>query len=186
MLCSRISSVTLKGAISRPPSRKPHMEILTPKTTRHSTRLRAQIPLTMTSLDRRHAFVAECVAVIVSPHGAGLQAPKCLPLETPVMLSGLPEGASASGRVASCVPLGSDGGHYLIGISLYNSGNVWGIANPPADWNVPAANAAAAGSALPQQTGAKATDANSGPANRKGVWPYNVFSGHTEAPPRKK
>lgn len=162
------------------------MEILTPKTTRHSTRLRAQITLTMTSLDRRHTFVAECVALIVSPYGGGLQAPKCLPLETPVMLSGLPGGASASGRVASCVPLGRDGGHYLIGVSLYNPGNVWGIENPPADWRVPAASAAAAGGVLPQQSGANTSATNSGPANRKGVWPYNVFSGHTEAHPRKK
>ena len=162
------------------------MEILTPKTTRHSTRLRAEIPLTMTSLDRRHAFVAECVALIVSPYGAGLQAPQALPLETPVMLSGLPGGASASGRVASCVPLGGDGKHYLIGISLYNPGNVWGIENPPADWQMPASNAAATGSVLPQQSAANATDTTTGPTHRKDVWPYNVFSGHTEAHPRKK
>lgn len=163
------------------------MEIVTPKPTRHSTRLRAQIPLTMTSLDRRHAFVAECVALIVSPYGAGLQTPQGLPIETPVMLSGLPGGASASGRVASCVPLGNDGRHYLIGISLYNPGNVWGIANPPEDWEVPAANAAAAArGALPQPSPAKATNTKTAATNRKDIWPYNLFSGHTEAHPGKK
>ncbi len=100
------------------------MEVLTAKATRRSTRLRVEIRLTMTSLDRRHPFVAECVALLVSPQGAGLQAPQALPIETPVMLSGLPGGASASARVASCLPLGTDEKHFLIGLSLYNPGNV--------------------------------------------------------------
>lgn len=141
------------------------MEVVIPKTTRRSTRLRVEIPVTVTSLDRRHAFVAECVALVVSHQGAGLQAPQALPIETPVMLSGLPGGASTSGRVASCLPLGHDGKYFLIGVSLYNAANVWGIAEPPEDWNCAAAASSSA-------TGA-------GTAAR-GVWPYNVVSGSNE------
>ena len=96
------------------------MEILTPKTTRRSTRVRVEIPITVTSLDRKHVFAAECVALVVSAQGCGFRTPQALPLETPVLLSNLPGGGSASGRVANCLPLGSDGKQFLIGVSLYN------------------------------------------------------------------
>jgi hypothetical protein len=113
------------------------------------------------------------VALVVSPQGAGLQAPQALPVETPVMLSGLPHGASASARVASCLPLGKEGAGFLIGISLYNPGNVWGIANPPEDWDCPA-------------SGRGSGEASASLASPKNVWPYNLFAGHTEGHPGRK
>jgi hypothetical protein len=154
------------------------MEVFTAKSTRRSTRLRVEIPLTMTSLDRRHPFVAECIALLVSPQGAGVQAPQALPIETPVMLNGLPGGASASARVASCLPLGKDEKRFLVGISLYNPANVWGIANPPEDWDCEA-SATASASGSPAATGQSATLNNA-------AWPYNIFCGHTEAHPKRK
>ena len=149
------------------------MEILTPKTTRRSTRLRVQIPLVVTSMDRRHPLAAQCVALVVSPQGCGIRTSQPLPIETPVLLSDLPGGGTASGRVANCLPLGKDGEYFLIGVSLYNQANVWGVADPPEDWNCIAAAPAA-----------PATGAN--PPNSKSVWPYNVFSGHSESHPRRK
>lgn len=150
------------------------MEILTPKATRRSTRVRVEISVTVTSLDRKHAFSATCVALVVSPQGCGFRASQALPLETPVLLSGLPGGGSASARVANCLPLGSDGKYFLIGVSLYNPGNVWGIADPPADWNCP-----------PSLSPASA-DAAAQPAAKKEAWPYNMFSGHSETHPGRK
>jgi hypothetical protein len=148
------------------------MEILTPKPTRRSTRVRVEIPIVVTSMDRRHPFSASCVALVLSSQGCGFRSSQALPLETPVLLSELPGGGSASGRVANCLPLGNDGKYFLIGVSLYNPGNVWGIADPPADWNCPSSASAAAG-------GAAATKS-------KNVWPYNRFSGQGEAHPGKK
>jgi hypothetical protein len=150
------------------------MEVFTPKTTRRSTRVRVEIPVTVTSLDRKHVFAAECVALVVSAQGCGFRTPQALPLETPVLLSNLPGGGTASGRVANCLPLGSEGKQFLIGVALYNSGNVWGIADPPADWNCAPAASPSSGSA------AKAASAS------KNVWPYNVFSGQREAHPSRK
>jgi len=147
------------------------MEVTTPNATRRSTRLRVQIPLTVTSLDRVHPFSAKCIALIVSAQGGGFSAPQALPLETPLLLSDLPGGGSASGRVANCLPLGNDGKQFLIGVSLYNSGNVWGIADPPEDWNCAPPAPTAAKKAVPKS---------------KTVWPYNLFSGHGEAHPGRK
>jgi hypothetical protein len=146
------------------------MEILTPKATRRSTRLRVEIPVIVTSMDRRHPFSAECVVLVVSPLGCGFRATQALPLETPVLLSDLPGGGSASARVANCLPLGNDGQHFLIGVSLYNPGNVWGIADPPPDWNC-----------VSNPSPASAAGADNTAAKSKNAWPYNLFSGQGEA-----
>jgi len=146
--------------------------------------LRVEIPLNVTSLDRKHPFCAECVALVVSLQGCGFRASQALPLETPVLLSDLPGGGSVSGRVANCLPLGQDGRYFLIGVSLYNHGNVWGIADPPEDWNaVPNASAAsAAGAAQPsaKNTATKNASAKNVPSKSKDAWPYNLFSGQSE------
>jgi hypothetical protein len=148
------------------------MEISTPRTARRSTRVRVQIPVTVSSMDRRHPFSATCDALVVSAQGCGLRASQALPLETPILLSNLPGGASASARVASCLPLGHDGKQFLIGVSLYNPGNIWGIANPPQDWDC-------------EPCGAAASPGNR--TSRSGnVWPYNIFSAHGEARPGRK
>jgi len=147
------------------------MDVFTPKTTRRSTRLRVEIPVRVTSMDRRHPFSASCIALVVSPQGGGLQAPQALPLETPVLLSDLPGGASASAIVASCRPVGNDGKRYLLGVSLYNHGNIWGIAEPPQDWDVAAAATGKEGKAA---------------VHGKDVWPYNLSSSQHEIHPHRK
>jgi hypothetical protein len=165
---------TLPARKQTPLDNKISMEISTPKTTRRSSRLRVEIPVTVTSLDRKHAFAADCMVLVVSSQGCGFRASQALPIETPVLINNLPAGASASGRVASCLPLGRDGQYFLIGVALYNHGNVWGIANPPQDWNCASATAAA-GNAPVTPT-----------KNNKDAWPFNRFSNHGEAHPGRK
>jgi hypothetical protein len=151
------------------------MEILTAKATRRSTRVRVEIPVTVTSLDRKHPFSAECIALVVSLQGCGFRTSQALPIETPVLLSNLPRGGSVSARVANCLPLGNDGKHFLIGVSLYNPGNMWGIADPPDDWNCAAGPAPTSTSEAAQPM-----------AKSKDAWPYNLFSGQGEAHPGRK
>jgi hypothetical protein len=150
------------------------MEILTAKATRRSTRVRVEIPITVTSLDRKHPFSAPCVALVVSAQGCGFRASQALPLETPVLLNDLPGGGKASARVANCLPLGNDGKFFLVGVALYNHGNIWGIADPPADWNCAstAATASAGGASAASKSGK--------------TWPYNRFSGQGESHPGRK
>jgi hypothetical protein len=145
------------------------MEILTRKSTRRSTRVRVEIPITITSMDRKNAFSDECLALLISPQGCGLRASQALPLETPVLLNDLPGGGSASGRVASCLPLGNDGKYFLIGVALYNHGNVWGIPNPPDDWG------------CVSEPGSESAQGSAAPKSGKNVWPYNLAAGHSEA-----
>src|ERR1700688_1676410 len=146
------------------------MEISTPRAARRSTRVRVEIPMTVTSMDRRHPFSATCDALVVSAQGCGLRTSQALPLETPILLSNLPGGGSTSARVASCLPLGHDGKQFLIGVALYNPGNIWGIADPPQDWD----------------SGGAAVSPGNRTSRSGNVWPYNVFSAQGEAHPGRK
>jgi hypothetical protein len=154
------------------------MEVQTPKAIRRSTRVRVQIPVSVTSLDRMRPFADQCVVLIVSAQGCGFRSSQMLQLETPIMLTGLPGGASVTARVANCLPLGSDGKFFLIGAALYTHGNVWRIANPPEDWNVSESDDAtsAANPAL--------ADAPKLTINKK-TWPYNLFPASAETTRRK-
>ena len=164
------------------------MEVQTPKATRRSTRIRVEIAVAVTSLDRVRPFAEKCVAILVSAQGCGLRSPRALAPETPIMIGDLPGGRCVTARVASCLPLGSDGKYFLIGAALYTHGNVWGIADPPEDWNVaspqgtrdphlsdasPAPNASSINPGKSPQVGA--------PAAAKKAWPYNLFATGNEA-----
>ncbi len=139
---------------------------------RRSTRLRVEIPVSVISLDRRRPFGEKCMVLVVSAQGCGFRASEALQLETPIMLSGLPGGGSVTARVANCLPLGNDGLYFLVGASLYTQGNVWGIADPPADWGIVAKDEPAAAEAKV-------------PAQKK-VWPYNLFTDGAELHPGRK
>ncbi len=149
------------------------MEVQTAKFTRRSTRVRVEIPVSVISLDRRRPFGEKCMVLVVSAQGCGFRASEELQIETPIMLSGLPGGGSVTARVANCLPLGNDGQYFLVGASLYTHGNIWGIADPPADWGV--------------ENGSKDDAAGAPKVNvQKKSWPYNMFSeGNVNHPGRK-
>ncbi|HEY1676475.1 MAG TPA: PilZ domain-containing protein [Candidatus Sulfotelmatobacter sp.] len=148
------------------------MEVVTPKFTRRSTRIRVEIPVSVISLDRRRPFGEKCVVLVVSAQGCGFRASEELQVETPIMLSGLPGGGSVTARVANCLPLGTDGKYFLVGASLYTHGNIWGIENPPEDWG------------MTTDPGIKPPGAPK--VQQKKSWPYNVFSqGNVNHPGRK-
>lgn len=156
------------------------MEILTPKAVRRSTRVRVEIPVSVTSLDRTRPFADKCMVLVVSAQGCGFQSSRGLQIETPIMISDLPGGASVTARVANCLPLGNEGKYFLIGASLYTQGNVWQIADPPEDWNVAAKNAP-----TPNVANSETEDAPKLTVNKK-TWPYNLFSEGVETHPRRK
>ena len=130
--------------------------------------------MSVISLDRKRPFGEKCMVLVVSAQGCGFRSSEALELETPIMLSGLPGGGSVTARVANCLPLGTDGKFFLVGASLYTHGNVWGILDPPADWNL-----AAQSTPAPNPM----TDTGSVPTLKvkKKSWPYNLFDGGNEA-----
>ena len=143
------------------------MDVSTPKVIRRSTRIRVEISVSVTSLDRMRPFAEQCLVLVVSAQGCGFRSSQALHLETPIMLSGLPGGGSVTARVANCLPLGGDGKFFLIGVSLYTHGNVWGIADPPTDWS------AAASDSGPRSPSSVPENAPKLIVNKK-VWPYNL------------
>jgi hypothetical protein len=158
------------------------MEVTTtPQVARRSTRVRVRIPLTVTSLDRLRPFAERCEVIIVSAQGCGFRSSRALQIGTPIFLSDLPGNKTVTGSVASCLPLGSDSKQFLVGASLYTPGNVWGIANPPADWQTGSEAKAAAGP-VPSPSAANIAPTTS----HKQTWPYNRFSVKGEAHPGKK
>ena len=154
------------------------MEVLTPKATRRSTRIRVEIPVSVTSLDRMRPFAEKCTVLIASAQGCGFKSSRALLLETPIILTDLPSGGSVTARVANCLALGQDGKSFLIGAALYTHGNVWGITDAPADWNAVESDSAAS-PAKPAPVSAPKLTVN------KKVWPYNLFADGTETNRRK-
>ena len=137
------------------------------------TRLRVEIPVRLTTLAPAPLFAEQSHTLVVNPQGCGVKLSKALEPGTRVLLDGLPGGAQATARVANCLPLGSDGKAFLLGLALENPGNIWGIQKTPADW--------AMDEAVPPAPVAPAED----PAKKKN-WPYSMFSAKGEAHPGRK
>jgi hypothetical protein len=139
---------------------------------RRSTRIRAQIPFRLTSLDPEIPFSETCHTLVVNTQGCGVRLSQELKPGMPVWLGELPTGKIVKARIANCVSLGAEGKYWLVGIALDEPGNIWGIRPAPADWGSDTAMAAAA--AAPD------------PAQKKKEWPYSLYSNRGEAHPGKK
>ena len=143
-------------------------------TGRRSTRIRAQIPIRVTSLDPATPFSEAGHTLVLNTQGCGVRLSRALEPGLAVSLDEIPAGSVAA-RIANCVPLGSAGQWWMVGIALDEPGNVWGIHPTPADWGTDAAIAAAAG----------ATGADANPA-KSGEWPFRQFSSRGEFHPGKR
>lgn len=138
---------------------------------RRSTRIRAQIPLRITSIDPTVEFSEACHTLVVNTIGCGVRLSRPLAPGTAVRLDELPTGKVITARVANSVPLGTEGTYWVVGLALDQAGNIWGIHPAPADWESDKAMAAAA--AAPD------------PAQKKKEWPFAKFSSRGESHPGK-
>jgi hypothetical protein len=139
---------------------------------RRSTRIRAQIPFRLTRLDTDVRTSERCYTLVVNPQGCGVRLSKPLEPGVPVELDELPGGTSVTARVANCVPLGTEGKYWLVGIALDQPGNVWCIRPEPADWG--------SETKVPVPTVVVAAPA------KKNEWPYSQFSNKGEFHPGRK
>ena len=101
---------------------------------RRSTRIRWQIPIQITSVDPRFPFNETCETVAVNAHGCGVICDRTLEKGTPVKVGLLPDNREVMAHIADVVKLGEDGRAWLLGVQLDVPGNVWGVRNPPHDW----------------------------------------------------
>lgn len=136
---------------------------------RRPTRIRAQIPIRVRSLDAVPEFLEDCHTLVVNPHGCGVRLRRPLEPGCKVMLEDLPGGNRAAATVANCVPLGKDGKYWLLGLVLEEPGNIWCIHPVPADW------------------GDQPKPVTAVPLPKKAdEWPYSMFSAKGEAHPSKR
>ena len=140
-----------------------------PEASRRGTRVRAQLPVRVTSLETPE-FTETCYTLVVNPQGCGVRISRPLEPGLRVHLDQLPTGSTVDARVANCVPLGAGGKYWLVGLALEETGNVWGIHPAPADWGaapvpVPAAVAAPV---------------------KKNEWPFSQFSSKGEFHPGRR
>lgn len=137
------------------------------------TRVRVEIPVRLATLAPAPVFAEQSHTLVVNPQGCGVKLSRALEPGTRVLLDGLPSGAHAHARVANCLPLGSDGKAFLLGLALEVPGNIWGIQKPPADWDD------AQGDVTPLATPPE------DPTKKKN-WPYSLFSAKGEAHPGRR
>ncbi|HST10222.1 MAG TPA: hypothetical protein VLL05_07585 [Terriglobales bacterium] len=136
------------------------------------TRVRVEIPVRLATLAPAAVYAEQTHTLVVNPQGCGVKTSRALEPGTRVLLDGLPGGRRVDARVANCLPLGSDGKAFLVGLALEESGNVWGIQKAPADW---------AEEAVMPTPVAPAED----PIKKKN-WPYSLFSDKGEAHPGRR
>ena len=139
---------------------------------RRSTRIRTQIPFRLTRLDTDVRTSERCYTLVVNPQGCGVRLSQPLEPGVPVELDELPGGTSVTARVANCVPLGTEGKYWLVGIALDQPGNVWCIRPEPADW-------------VREPDVAVPTVVVAAPT-KKNEWPYSQFSDKGEFHPGRK
>jgi len=142
----------------------------TPKeSVRRSTRIRAQIPIRITSAAADFEFSEYCHTLVVNVDGCGVRLTRPLDPGLPLSLDELPCGKTVPARVANCIPLGTQGRYWLVGIELDQPENVWCIQPMPEDWSNDYKPAAAA---LPPK--------------KSNQWPYSSFSVKGESHPGRK
>src|SRR6266513_6192161 len=89
---------------------------------RLGTRVRAQIPVRITSMDPATKFSESCHTIVVNPSGCGIRMRHRLEPGTQIRVDDLPGGISATAHVASSVPLQPSSKYWLVGIGLEQPG----------------------------------------------------------------
>ena len=99
--------------------------------TRSGTGVPCAIPVTLRSL----VNIAEsCVIVLANLQGCAARCNRPFKVGTSIQIEGLPSNSSIAAKVVNCIHLGEHEKFWLLGLSLLEPGNVWGIRDVPEDW----------------------------------------------------
>ena len=99
---------------------------------RRSTRVRAEIPVRVRSLDPHKPFDLLTRTLIVNAQGCGLHSSSDLPVGCAVEMAIADR--VIRGRILNSTAVDPQKSSWVTGIELETPGNVWALPNPPADW----------------------------------------------------
>jgi hypothetical protein len=101
---------------------------------RLGTRVRAQIPVRITSLDPKMTFSENCHTLVVNPKGCGVRCSRPLRAGLEIRIEDLPGRATAHAKVACNRRFDDEGRYWIVGIAFDSPANLWCIAPAPDDW----------------------------------------------------
>src|SRR5215475_3355985 len=102
-------------------------------TARRSSRVPANLPILVTSLEPATHFSEVCETLVVSAHGCSMRSPMKLDAGVIVHFHSK-EGREATAKVVYCQPLESDRLGWRLGAKLDRPENFWGLKSCPKDW----------------------------------------------------
>jgi len=135
-------------------------------TARRSSRVPANLPILVTSLEPATHFSEVCETLVVSAHGCSMRSPMKLDAGVIVHFHSK-EGRETTAKVVYCQPLESDRLGWRLGAKLDRPENFWGLKAYPQDWERLPAPAAPTGDKLPLKLLGKNGDAQAIPASVK-------------------
>lgn len=104
-----------------------------PAALRRSSRVPANVPILVTSLEPDAKFSEVCETLVVSAHGCSMKSP--VKLDAGVLLHfHSKEGRETTAKVVYCEPFESDRG-WRLGARLDRPQNFWGLKTTPQDWS---------------------------------------------------
>ncbi len=135
-------------------------------TARRSSRVPANVPILVTSLEPATHFSEVCETLVVNAHGCSMRSPMKLDAGVIVHFHSK-EGRETTAKVVYCQPLESDRLGWRLGAKLDRPENFWGLKACPQDWERLPAPAAPTGDKLPLKLLGKNGDAQAIPASVK-------------------
>lgn len=135
-------------------------------TARRSSRVPANVPILVTSLEPATHFSEVCETLVVSAHGCSMRSPMKLDAGVIVHFHSK-EGRETTAKVVYCQPLESDRLGWRLGAKLDRPENFWGLKTCPQDWERLPAPAAPTTDKLPLKLLGKNGDAQVIPPSLK-------------------
>jgi len=133
---------------------------------RRSSRVPANLPILVTSLEPATHFSEVCETLVVSAHGCSMRSPMKLDAGVIVHFHSK-EGREATAKVVYCQPLESDRLGWRLGAKLDRPENFWGLKSCPKDWERLPAPAAPTSDKVPLKLLGKNGEAQAIPASLK-------------------
>jgi len=133
---------------------------------RRSSRVPANLPILVTSLEPATHFSEVCETLVVSAHGCSMRSPMKLDAGVIVHFHSK-EGREATAKVVYCQPLESDRLGWRLGAKLDRPENFWGLKSCPKDWERLPAAAAPTSDKVPLKLLGKNGEAQAIPASLK-------------------